>query len=587
MSGTASFQSYPNDSFPEPTDHEKNALIPSKENPALYPIDESEEFYDPFSDLSLFLSRKIKKEISLSGSTQKWSSKIQTSLFKKILPEFRMLFPRYRLGGAALKKVWEKVSFYYSKIEQEKEALKEDGTLNVDYMIKENLKGHPRKVSSTVPPYNYAHRLAVNISECIATYDGKRPSLDKLARTIWAVQKHLFTNISSRLSKSPFEEYDQIDKLIVKSMLEINAEHKNLPFETLSTHIKSRLTMLSEVSELCDKNELRTLISYELAKILMEEEDFFTDKELVCLTTFINKEFNIQFNNQNLSSDAKALDLVERILTLYPIATSLPHNIEEWEIRDIITNIYEEQNLECQEQSLYIFINAKLHQLQNLGETLSLEEIQEEVINAYYETQFLPRLSPEQYEKLEVLIWSLIEVDAPEELHQTLKQEIINILIDTPHQKFRKVVINALQFFKKIDKLSLLEESKHELIDAKIKIWALQNDMVCRFIHFDSNTPLLSLLIKHIDSAQDHQTFIDQITDLYIEEYPLLTNERHSIKTRVIILYKYVWYHDLIQESESSYDRFLEWHQNSGSSLEEISSGCLPLTPFPSKQKCS
>ena len=583
MSGTASFQSYPNDSFPEPSDHDKNAVIPSRKNPALFPIDESEEFYDPFSDLSLFLSRRIKKEISASGSTQKWSNKIQNRLFEKILPEFRTLFPKYRLGGAALKKVWEKVSFYYSKIEKEKEALKEDGSLNVDYMIKENLRGHPKQVSTSVPPYNHAHRLAVNISECIATYEGKRPSLDKLARTIWAVQKHLITNLSSRLSKSPFEEYDQIDKLIVKTLLEANAEHQGLSLEELSAHIKSRLLMLCEVSELCDKNELRTLISIELSKILMQEEDFFTDKELMCLTAFITKEFNIQFNQNHLSSDAKALDLVDRILTLYPIATSLPPNIEEWEIRDIITNIYEEQNLDCQDQSLYIFINAKLHQLQNLGESLPLEEIQDQVINAYYEAQFLPKLSSEQFEKLEILIWSLIEVEAPEELHETLKQEIINLLIDTPQQSFRKVVIQTLQFFKKIDKLSLLDENKNELIQAKIKIWALQNDMICRFVHFDINTPLLLLLRTHLNTAKNPQDFIETMTNLYLEECPLLKNERASVKIRVTILYKYIWYHDLIQDSESSYDRFLKWHQQNGTPLKEISNSCLPLTPFSGK----
>ena len=54
----------------------------------LFPIDETEEFHDPFSDLSLFLARKIKQEISRGSTPKKWSRNIQEDLLKSILPDF-------------------------------------------------------------------------------------------------------------------------------------------------------------------------------------------------------------------------------------------------------------------------------------------------------------------------------------------------------------------------------------------------------------------------------------------------------------------------------------------------------------------
>ena len=59
----------------------------------LSPIDESPEFYDPYSDLNLFLSQKIKQELQHCGSSKKWSLKIQEELISKIAPEFQKKFP--------------------------------------------------------------------------------------------------------------------------------------------------------------------------------------------------------------------------------------------------------------------------------------------------------------------------------------------------------------------------------------------------------------------------------------------------------------------------------------------------------------
>ena len=89
----------------------------------LHAVDESPEFYDPYSDLNLFLSQKIKQEMQHCGCSKKWSVKIQEDLLIKVTPEFQKQFPHYRLGVSALKKTWEKVAYYAEQIEHQKEAL--------------------------------------------------------------------------------------------------------------------------------------------------------------------------------------------------------------------------------------------------------------------------------------------------------------------------------------------------------------------------------------------------------------------------------------------------------------------------------
>src|SRR5580692_9998575 len=92
-------------------------------------VDELADFYDPYSDLHLFLVQKITQEMQHCGNAKKWSLKIQEDLLRKISPDFQKKFPKYRLGVAALKKTWEKIAYYSHQIQQQKEAITQDGRL--------------------------------------------------------------------------------------------------------------------------------------------------------------------------------------------------------------------------------------------------------------------------------------------------------------------------------------------------------------------------------------------------------------------------------------------------------------------------
>lgn len=212
-------------------------------------IDESPEFHDPYSELNLFLSQKVKREMRHCSNSKTWSPQLQQQLLQKIAPEFEKRFPKYRLGSAAIKKTWEKVQFFSAQIQQQKDALTQDGRLNISFFIKENLKTAVKLPNTChVHPCHYAHQLAVKMSECIAVVDGIRPKLDQLTRTIWSLQRHLITKLAPEHFKSPYDENEKVDKLIVKSLIEITAKHPEISQAELSFHVHKRLIQLRHVT---------------------------------------------------------------------------------------------------------------------------------------------------------------------------------------------------------------------------------------------------------------------------------------------------------------------------------------------------
>jgi hypothetical protein len=206
-------------------------------------VDESPEFYDPYSDLNLFLSQKVKQEMRHCGSSKKWTAKIQEELLERITPDFEAKFPHYRLNISNLKRTWEKVAYY----SQQKGALTPKGKLNIPFLIKEGLKKDlATQKPKGVHPFYSAHQLATKVGEGIATIDGVRPELNQLAKLIWAIQRHL---LKEEGGNGPYDEHDPLDQQIVKVMLEVLAGDSQIHHGQLQQKVKERLHGLNEESE--------------------------------------------------------------------------------------------------------------------------------------------------------------------------------------------------------------------------------------------------------------------------------------------------------------------------------------------------
>ena len=579
-----------------------------KEDPLsefLSTIDESPEFYDPFSDLNLFLSQKIKQEMQHCGSSKKWTLKLQEELIFKIAPEFQEKFPRYRLGTSALKKTWEKIAYYSQQIQHQKEAITQAGKLNVHFFIKENLKNYTAIKTIHFHPSHFAHQLAMKLSECIAAIDGTRPDLEQLTRMVWSVQRHLLVGEIEHY-KSPYDEYDKIDSLIVKTALEISAKDPQIGFTELEHKIKEALLSLHELPSFSSVDQMVCNISALLAEKFYPSSPIHTlffAEQRQAIDNFIRRHTSLF---KTAEPYPKLSELVRRMTALYALACNLPKTLSEETLKEAIASLYPRpmQTRPDLPQALYAFISAELVHMKSDELCRSPDFVAETIWSAYKEAALLPPLQGKDKDILEIAIWKTLSQTEglleklPYKIGQKIEEEIANILIENPHHHFSALVQATVQFFHRTKEL--IDVKKWSDIERKIHLWAIQGDMLCRWIRLDPESTLLRMICqkwKEHPSVLPHHVFVSEICQAYLKSYPELAPYTGQLSLRVWVLYKYSWYALFGSEEESSFDRFLQWHSSillfTGATLdhghlahqlEEIVHKTLPLIPFERKQ---
>ena len=208
-------------------------------------VNEAPDFHDPFSELSLFLARQVRKKLAMEKSGRSWSAHMQEELLRRILPEFEKRFPKYLLSTSALKRVWEKGSFYLQQLEAQASALRSDGSVDLEVMIRENFRSYESwSTPYSRQPHYYAQHLALKLSECVATLDGIRLDLHQLTTLIWGVQRHLSHSSEIDQLTTPFDEIDSEDQQIVQALLELTAGKWLLAYSELKQQLQKLLPHL-------------------------------------------------------------------------------------------------------------------------------------------------------------------------------------------------------------------------------------------------------------------------------------------------------------------------------------------------------
>ncbi len=540
-------------------------------------VDEASDFHDPYSDLSLFLSQKIREEMRQAGFIKKWSLYVQEKLIEKISPEFQEKFPRYRLGAAAVRRTWDKVVYYSQQIENQKEAITGEGKLNINFLIRENLKSYlQHKTSHELHPYHWAHQLGMKISECLATIDGARPMLDYLTRMIWAVQRHMLAGSSFQSAKSPYDEFDKLDRLIVKTILDITGKHPLIEQNELESRVTEAIQSMHELPSFASLDRITANVSALLADKLYPYSCFhsqFFAEQKNAIFNFIRRHISLY---KKSSYCLQLSDVVRRTMALYTLAAGLPKGLALQEIQNILLGERPEFP-----QPLYAFISAEL---------LLLEQPDAAAIHTVYEeASLLPSMNPDL---LEMIVWKVLGQEEglleqlPYRIGQRIEEEIAHILIDDPHQSFSSLIHAAVQFFRKAKDLT--SSKKWADIAKRVHIWTIQGDLLCRWVKMESDTPLLQLICSHY-RGQSHIAFVSEVTQAYLRKYPNLAPYAPQVSSRISILYKYAWYAIFSKPEESSLDRFLLWHiQNLHHldddqllmQLEESCKKIVPLLPF-------
>ncbi len=555
-------------------------------------VDESPEFHDPYSELNLFLSQKIRGEMRKQGFIKKWSLKIQETLLEKIVPEFQKKFPHYRLGVSALRKSWEKIAYYTEQVEAQKGATDEKGNLKLSFLISENLRHYPQMSIGGFQPYHYAHQLGLKISECVAVVDGIRPSLDHTTRLIWSMQRHLLPWSILQETNSPYDEYDLLDRQIVKTILEIKTQEPYLTASQLETKVIESFTTISEIPSFSSQEALLSSVAALIAEKLYATSSLHTRllcKEKNALLHFI--ETHIDLCNSFVPKISLG-DLVRRILSLYLLATQLPKSISANDLEQTIEASYHHQEpMRPVDQALSAFLSAEI--LLRGAKKESLNELTAHLVTSYHEAISLPVFSPEDLEIVEIAIWRRVSEkahllsDLSYRIGLRIESEIAQQLIDDPKRTFSSLVHHTYQAFHKMRDALLTRN--HGEIARKITLWSAQGDLVYRTISFDNEVPLLRLIVKLAKSnpPHNHHDFIARVCETYLREHPGLSYYSGQLHTRVSIFYKYAWYTLLSNKEESSLDRFVFWQaiaydfsRNNPSFLSFMQMVCSEQFPF-------
>ena len=539
---------------------------------AFFSVDDTPEFHDPYSELSLFLSQKIKQEAIGQGWGKKWSLKIQETLLEKIAPEFQKKFPQYRLGVAALRKTWEKIAYYTQQLETQKEAIGQDGQLNISYLIRENLKQYPQLATiSGFHPYQYAHQLALRISECVAVVDGIKPSMDHLSRTIWAMQRHLLNWTTLQEAKSPYDEYDRLDKFIVSTILDLTALDPHSSCSQLEMQVKGVIHSLCDMPALSSHELLHANISAIIAEklyIYSPMHSRLLSEEKNALLSFIERHIN-SYTTTSFSHPTN--EIIRRIVSLYLLANQLPKEIAREDLDQAINAIAHQLPLAKPSlgQAVFAFISAEL--IIQTPQAQNSLQLQENIREAYIQACKLPSFSADELEILEIMIWKFLSEKQhlleklPYRIGQRIEAEVALQLIDNPSQKFGSLVHHTLHTFQKNKELALSKKSSE--LDRKIKLWCEQGDLLCRCVRFDKELPLLKKIcrlheeLKTASIELSSREFVGRICQAYLNENPTLGCYATQLSNRVYTLYKYAWYTLFSDSEETSVDRFLKWHK--------------------------
>jgi hypothetical protein len=549
-----------------------HAFLTRASSPAPQPlslfVDESPEFHNPYSDLSLFLYQTMKEEIVLSGHTKKWSTKLQEKLLQTITPEFQRKFPQYRLSISGLRKIWDKITDLLEQIAEQKEALSPEGTLNLSFWIREHLRQFVHLYASHPAPYHWARHLAIKISECMVIIDGTRTHIDHLSKMIWSVQKHLITPSHGPL-KTPYDERDPIDPLIAKLILEKTTQDPHITLDQLEHYVQEALEGMRELPTFHSIEWITCSVSALLAEKLYPScrlHTAFTTEEKKALLQFIESHRELCRNAGLSFTDS---EVVRRIIALYRLACQLPKNISKEELKQAILAVYplyRETELPPLPQMIYAFISAQCVLMKTEEYCYSKDFVVNAIIKSYDQVRSLPLIDYDDPELLDLITWKILSErerfleKLPYRVGLRIEEAIADVVIDNPKLSFSSCSHRTVQLFKRNQQTASLK--KEDALRRRISLWSIQNDMLCHCLRLDHASPLLQIIMQKLEEKGiSHPTrFISEVSQIYLEQYPHLAVYASQLAVKIGVLYKYAWYHSGRKGETTSWKRFLEWH---------------------------
>jgi len=537
----------------------------------LYPVEEANDFYDPFSELSLFLAKRLKKEIVKEGHPKKWSQNIQKTILAEVLPEFRLHFPHYRLGISALKKTWEKIHYYVKYLEKHY-AYHQNGKLDISYLIRENLSIFFEK---SLPPshasFHFAHHITGKISECIAAIDGESIEKSKLTKVIWAMQKQLIPSFDK--TSSPYESIDTLDKLLIRFQLELIIEHPLQNQQTLQERVLKKTQGLLSINRIRNFRELTPQISSILADKMVASSpliSIYPKTNLSLIEKFIQEEYTLLLTHDKKISASTQIAFTKQFLFILRLKESLSREEASLGLKSAIEYIYSLRSSDFNlgkpvlRREIFHFINSEIVLAEKKGIKNVKNHLIDKCMSQFDRMKALPPFPVEHIEMLEIFLWKNMKNHLqenwkiPTQLIQTIEDEIASLYLDHSKLPFAEIVELCIKHLKRISEL------KAEDLNERTFYWSVQNLTLASHLKFSNDHPIFKVLIQEIDGLLirnlSHDEMFSSLTKTFLKKHPGLASWKSSIKKRVSLYFLYYFFSYKKEKNETPFDRFQKWH---------------------------
>jgi hypothetical protein len=546
----------------------KNRQVSDNLQDIIFSSDETFDLHDPYSDISLFLSKKIKNEIQNVPLEKKWSLSVQEHLIKCITPEFSHRFPNYHLGIHSIKKTWHKIISYMQQIEDHTHSLKDDGSVNINFFIQENLKQyillHPSYSSQS---YHYSQQLAAKISEFSATIDGQKPDWNHLTRIIWSLQKNLLSG-SKKSFKSPYDFINDNDEPIFKILTKIHASHPLISQEELKSKAFQALSCIKKIMGSSTAHTFISKGSWILSQMILSSLSNFdmTSIEKKALNLFLRRYIDI---HRIVRTHTTSQEIIKRILTLYHFAIAIPKNLTLDDILEGYDQYVKSRSLDPNSPS-YSLISLYLTETFLCREVTSLPS--KEDISSWYKVYYKELIElPSNHDKHSNYIraYAYQHMLKEEKEHifdafsEYLHDELAEIVLRKPHLGFDEIIQQLEESYCETKKF--FTDNDWEELKFKTELLSLEHDM----IHAEAPINLCNALTQMIDkklSNIDHEIFkeecIKQLQLEFLELFPHLTYLVNPLERHIRVIVKQLWYQKHTTHQRSSIEKFLHWHKN-------------------------
>ncbi len=501
------------------------------------------------------------------------------------------------MGIAALKRTWEKISYYQKKVVYG-EAYRLDGKLNINYLIKENIRSYQQNYKQS-PQYYYDQipTLANNLCECIAILEGKQPNLQRLRRTIWSVVQHILP--PGILTTIPVQkDLDLLDHFLSRNMLYHIYQNPTSSCEKLTWLMQSSSVGLFQQEYFGNMEKLASIISILLSKSYVQRTPVHKQVK-TAINTCIENHIDRIYRGKS-DSLITHLSFVQNMIAIFSLIPDLPKSYDIDKLRIAIRLITQEKSRSFLsyfpnfDATLYAFIKIESILLKERKKHGSKEQLEEDILWSYRELCNISHI-PFDNQFLEIVLWDnldrflSISHCIPIKMREFLLITIEDNIIDQPNLNFAEQVRSTTYKVKKIRE-AIVDEPN---IEERIEYFCLQNEMACRFMSVEKQSYLWEFLQKSIGKGfhKKKKQILKEVVKLSISLHPILSDCMEHLLFRINILYTYLWYQEscktmntvtafVHRQSESiaksSYDK--------RQVIRERITTLLPMTPFSDKE---